>query len=84
MARDIFHSDAFVSTPLTAHNLPSLASIWTSRVIWDLSDMDKDGMLDLEEFTVAMYLCDKTKAGDPLPDALPRHIVPPSKASLVL
>lgn len=53
-------------------------------MIWDLSDIDKDGMLDLEEFTVAMYLCDKTKAGDPLPDALPRHIVPPSKASLIL
>lgn len=46
--------------------------------------MDKDGMLDLEEFTVAMHLCDKTKAGEPLPEALPRAVVPPSKASLVL
>lgn len=45
--------------------------------------MDKDGMLDLEEFTVAMHLCDRTKAGDPLPDNLPRRLVPPSKASLV-
>lgn len=54
------------------------------RVIWDLSDMDKDGMLDLEEFTVAMHLCDKTKAGEELPDVLPRDMIPPSKVSLVL
>ncbi|CAN0358208.1 unnamed protein product, partial [Hapterophycus canaliculatus] len=53
------------------------------RIIWDLSDMDNDGMLDLEEFTVAMHLCDKTKNGEPLPDALPRSIVPPSKATLL-
>eukprot|EP00903_Cladosiphon_okamuranus_P005964 g5888.t1 len=66
--------------PLVQSGLPND----TLRVIWDLSDMDNDGMLDLEEFTVAMHLCDRTKGGEPLPDALPRHIVPPSKASLVL
>lgn len=44
--------------------------------------MDKDGMLDIEEFTLAMHLVDRTKAGDPLPETLPRHLVPPSKASL--
>ncbi|CAM9450108.1 unnamed protein product [Ectocarpus sp. 12 AP-2014] len=65
--------------PLVQSGLPND----TLRVIWDLSDMDNDGMLDLEEFTVAMHLCDRTKAGEPLPDGLPRNMVPPSKASLM-
>lgn len=61
----------------------SLSFYPSPSVIWDLSDMDNDGMLDLEEFTVAMHLCDRTKAGEPLPDGLPRNMVPPSKASLM-
>ncbi|CAM9773481.1 unnamed protein product [Scytosiphon promiscuus] len=65
--------------PLVQSGLPTD----TLRIIWDLSDMDNDGMLDLEEFTVAMHLCDATKNGEPLPDALPRTMVPPSKASLL-
>jgi len=30
----------------------------TLRSIWRLSDIDKDGKLDVDEFTVAMYLID--------------------------
>ncbi|CAM9865792.1 unnamed protein product [Discosporangium mesarthrocarpum] len=67
-------------TPLAQSGLPTD----TLRVIWDLADMDKDGQLDLEEFAVAMHLCDATKAGEPLPEELPRAMVPPSKRSVVL
>eukprot|EP00611_Tribonema_gayanum_P021406 TRINITY_DN4107_c0_g1_i1.p1 TRINITY_DN4107_c0_g1~~TRINITY_DN4107_c0_g1_i1.p1 ORF type:complete len:617 (+),score=239.25 TRINITY_DN4107_c0_g1_i1:132-1853(+) len=54
------------------------------RVIWDLSDMDKDGALDLAEYTVAMHLCAAAKAGDPVPSALPAELVPPDKRHLVM
>jgi len=48
--------------------------------IWTLSDIDKDGNLDKEEFIVAMYLVYKslTDGSDP-PESLPQKIVPPSK-----
>ncbi|CAM9492324.1 unnamed protein product [Choristocarpus tenellus] len=67
-------------TPLVQSGLPTD----TLRAIWDLADMDKDGQLDMEEFTVAMHLCDATKAGEPLPEQLPRALVPPSKRSFIL
>jgi epidermal growth factor receptor substrate 15 len=48
--------------------------------IWTLSDIDKDGNLDMDEFIVAMYLVYKslTDGYDP-PESLPQNIVPPSK-----
>jgi hypothetical protein len=49
------------------------------RTIWELSDIDRDGELDLEEFTVAMHLAEVAQSGDPLPTVLPDSIVPPSK-----
>jgi hypothetical protein len=47
--------------------------------IWDLADLDKDGMLDSDEFAVAMYLIDQMVAGDmtELPTTLPMEIIPP-------
>lgn len=55
------------------------------RKIWDLSDMDKDGNLDTDEFAVAMYLCDQIKAGNISgpPDCLAPNEVPPSRRHLV-
>lgn len=47
--------------------------------VWELSDMDKDGALDLDEFTVAMHLCEQAADGGPVPDELPLELVPPSK-----
>eukprot|EP00640_Fibrocapsa_japonica_P002120 CAMPEP_0113943308 /NCGR_PEP_ID=MMETSP1339-20121228/23176_1 /TAXON_ID=94617 /ORGANISM="Fibrocapsa japonica" /LENGTH=351 /DNA_ID=CAMNT_0000948149 /DNA_START=94 /DNA_END=1151 /DNA_ORIENTATION=- /assembly_acc=CAM_ASM_000762 len=39
--------------PMAASRLPSA----TLAQIWERADMDKDGLLDFEEFAVAMYLC---------------------------
>ncbi|XP_028403710.1 epidermal growth factor receptor substrate 15-like 1 isoform X2 [Dendronephthya gigantea] len=51
--------------------------------VWDLSDIDKDGMLDKEEFAVAMYLVYKALDGETVPHILPSRLVPPSKRSLI-
>ncbi|VVC93840.1 unnamed protein product [Leptidea sinapis] len=47
--------------------------------IWKLSDVDKDGFLDEEEFALAMHLIGVKIDGHELPTDLPPHLVPPSK-----
>jgi hypothetical protein len=47
--------------------------------VWKLSDVDKDGMLDDEEFALAMHLMNLKLDGHDLPDELPTHLIPPSK-----
>uniref|UniRef100_A0A803TPR3 EH domain containing 2 n=1 Tax=Anolis carolinensis TaxID=28377 RepID=A0A803TPR3_ANOCA len=47
--------------------------------IWKLSDVDRDGMLDDEEFALASHLIEVKLDGHGLPSDLPRHLVPPSK-----
>lgn len=47
--------------------------------IWKLADVDKDGMLDCEEFALAMHLINIKIDGNDLPSELPNHLVPPSK-----
>ena len=42
--------------------------------IWDLSDVDRDGMLDQYEFTVAMHLVYRALQGDEIPDQLPTEL----------
>jgi len=42
-----------------------------------LSDVDKNGKLDPEEFVVAMYLIKWVTDGRPLPATLPANLVPP-------
>jgi len=49
------------------------------RVIWDLSDIDKDGALDAAEFAVAMYLIEQVQQGGEVPSVLPDDLVPPTK-----
>lgn len=50
------------------------------RRVWTLSDIDKDGMLDSDEFAVAMYLCKAVRNGKMLPEKdLPAALIPPSK-----
>uniref|UniRef100_A0A667WFI5 Epidermal growth factor receptor pathway substrate 15 n=1 Tax=Myripristis murdjan TaxID=586833 RepID=A0A667WFI5_9TELE len=47
--------------------------------VWELSDLDRDGMLDKDEFAVAMYLVYRALEGEPVPMSLPPPLVPPSK-----
>jgi len=47
--------------------------------IWKLSDVDKDGMLDADEFALAMHLMNIKLDGHDLPSELPAHLVPPTK-----
>ncbi|XP_034412355.1 epidermal growth factor receptor substrate 15-like 1 isoform X2 [Cyclopterus lumpus] len=47
--------------------------------IWDLSDVDKDGLLDKDEFTVAMHLVYRAMEKEPVPTILPASLIPPSK-----
>jgi hypothetical protein len=49
------------------------------RSIWALADIDKDGALDEHEFTIALYLVEKARAGEPTPAALPIEVVPSHK-----
>ncbi|CAH0400803.1 unnamed protein product [Chilo suppressalis] len=46
------------------------------RKIWQLSDITKDGMLTLEEFSIAMHLIVLRRNNIPVPDALPTCLVP--------
>ena len=47
--------------------------------VWKLADHDKDGMLDVEEFALAMHLINIKLDGHDLPAELPAHLVPPSQ-----
>ncbi|KAJ2909770.1 hypothetical protein GGI21_001546, partial [Coemansia aciculifera] len=52
--------------------------------IWDLADINHNGRLSLEEFSVAMHLINTHLSGEAIPDQLPATLVPPSmrKASI--
>merc|ERR1712070_739110 len=49
------------------------------KKIWNLSDLDKDGCLDLQEFTIAMRLIDDVKSNQSVPSSLPSEFIPRSK-----
>lgn len=45
--------------------------------IWELSDVDRDGHLDMEEFSLAMFLLNKARQGEKTPTSLPANYIPP-------
>ena len=47
--------------------------------IWKLADVDRDGMLDLDEWALANHLINIKMEGHDLPNDLPDHLIPPSK-----
>ncbi|KAK6622584.1 hypothetical protein RUM43_008426 [Polyplax serrata] len=47
--------------------------------IWALADSDSDGLINCEEFVLAMHLCDAAKEGRPVPSTLPVELVPPAQ-----
>ncbi|XP_068949701.1 epidermal growth factor receptor substrate 15-like isoform X2 [Petaurus breviceps papuanus] len=51
--------------------------------VWELSDIDHDGMLDRDEFAVAMFLVYCALEKEPVPMSLPPALVPPSKRKMV-
>lgn len=53
----------------------------TLRKVWDLADIDANGLLDDEEFAVAMTLIQKARLGgiSTIPDELPIEMIPPSR-----
>jgi len=54
------------------------------RQIWNLADIDRDGFFDHEEYVVAMFLCDAViQKGRPIPEELPKTVVPTSKRALL-
>ncbi|XP_068698722.1 intersectin-1-like isoform X2 [Montipora foliosa] len=44
--------------------------------IWNLSDLDKDGQLNIEEFALAMHFVELAKVGQALPPTVPRELLP--------
>lgn len=60
---------------LTATGLPTNKL----RKIWEMSDIDKDGKLDLQEFVIAMYLAEASKAGDDFSHGLDPQLIPRNK-----
>jgi EH domain-containing protein 1 len=53
------------------------------RQIWNLSDIDRDGLFDHDEYVVAMFLCDAViQKGRPIPTELPVSVIPPSKRKM--
>ncbi|KAM9964186.1 hypothetical protein ACTFIW_005845 [Dictyostelium discoideum] len=47
--------------------------------IWRLSDVDRDGKMDIEEFALAMHLVNVKLKGYELPETLPTTLIPFSK-----
>lgn len=69
----IFSSTCFIIVPrkiLLETGLPTE----TLGKIWGLSDRDKDGQLNQEEFVIATWLADQALAGKTVPDVLPPEL----------
>lgn len=54
----------------------SRLSVSDLRKIWQLSDINKDGLLTLEEFSIAMHLIVLRRNNIPVPETLPTCLVP--------
>ncbi|KAM8930564.1 epidermal growth factor receptor substrate 15 [Pelodytes ibericus] len=59
--------------------LNSKLSVEVLGRVWELSDIDHDGLLDRDEFAVAMFLVYSALEKEPVPMSLPPALVPPSK-----
>lgn len=85
---EIFHSlgpkNGKISGPIARDTLMN-TGIETNvlRKIWELSDFEKNGMLDADEFALALHLTEVFKMGGKIPSELPPSLVPPSKRKLV-
>ena len=48
-----------------------------------MADLDKDDKLDFAEFVIMTHILFVNRKGVPLPNELPKSLIPPSKAHLV-
>jgi len=48
-------------------------------LVWELSDIQKTGALNVEEFALALYLSEVVKKGEKIPNPLPINFIPPSR-----
>ncbi|CAO3638603.1 unnamed protein product [Cunninghamella blakesleeana] len=69
----------------TARDVLLSSNLPPSRLerIWDLSDIDKDGNLDFEEFCIAMHLTFDCINGIEAPISLPPQLIPATKTHLL-
>jgi len=67
--------DGFVGSEVTTFFQQSGLPVTTLSSIWDLSDVNKDGRLDIQEFCCAMALISGVKEGNPMPTSLPASLV---------
>ncbi|XP_050302033.1 EH domain-containing protein 1-like isoform X2 [Anthonomus grandis grandis] len=51
--------------------------------IWKLCDVDRDGLLDKDEFALGMHLINVKLNGGDIPVSLPEHLIPPKKKDKV-
>jgi len=51
--------------------------------VWRLADVDEDGLLDRDEFCLAMYLIGIKLKDYDLPETLPEHLKPPQRVGAV-
>lgn len=81
---EVFHSLGPVNGKITGES--ARAELVKSKLpnamlarIWKLSDIDQDGMLDVDEFGLALHLIKIKQDGGELPAVLPEHLIPPTK-----
>uniref|UniRef100_A0A915N2E2 Achaete scute target 1 n=1 Tax=Meloidogyne javanica TaxID=6303 RepID=A0A915N2E2_MELJA len=80
MFQELQHVDGKItSSQAKVHMVKSKLPNSVLGKIWTLSDIDKDGQLDADEFALANYLINLKLAGHAIPEKLPKHLVPPSK-----
>merc|ERR1712154_557331 len=52
--------------------------------IWQLSDIDKDGLMSDQEFALCCFLIDYAKDGKSIPDTLPDNFIPPKFGAMII
>lgn len=85
--REYLEGEDIDNATLMVQHTPALALAQRShrtQRLWDLSDIDKDGCLDISEFAVCMHLRAMCREGEQIPVQLPKDMVPPVKRALVV
>merc|ERR1712130_284105 len=52
--------------------------------IWQLADIDKDGLMSDQEFALCCFLIDYAKDGKTIPNTLPDNYIPPKFRAMIM